>query len=187
MIIGLTGPNAAGKGEVAAHLMSLGFAYHSLSDVLREEMEKRRLPSTRENLIALGNELRAAGGAGVLAEKIRERLDARDVVDSIRNPVEVEVLRGMRGFILIGVDAPIEIRFARAQKRARPGDGLTIEEFREKEARENSPDRARQQLAATFALADHTVGNGGSIEELRGNVDAVLRRLASGEQWPSKR
>lgn len=179
MIIGLTGPNAAGKGEVAAYLLSRGFAYHSLSDVLREEMEHRHLPPTRENLISLGNELRAAGGAGVLAEQIRERLGARDVVDSIRNPVEVEVLRRLPGFTLIGVDAPIEVRFSRAQKRARPGDGLTLSDFREKEARENSPARTRQQLAATFALADHTVDNGGSIEELRQNVDAVLSRLGA--------
>lgn len=185
MILGLTGPNAAGKGEVAAHLVSRGFAYHSLSDVLREEMERRQLPPTREHLISLGNELRAAGGAGVLAEKVRERLGVRDVVDSIRNPAEVEVLRGMKGFILIGVDAPIEVRFSRAQKRARPGDGLTLADFREKEARENSPDSARQQLAATFALADHTVGNGGSIEELRRSVDALL--ALEGEQWPSRR
>lgn len=174
MIIGLTGPNAAGKGEVASYLMSRGFAYHSLSDVLREEMEKRNLPPTRENLIALGNELRAAQGAGVLAEIVCKRLGSRDVVDSIRNPAEVAVLRRLGGFILIGVDAPMEVRFGRARKRARPGDGLTLEEFRDKEARENSPDPARQQLAATFALADRTLGNGGSIEELRRHVDDLM-------------
>src|SRR5262245_46584251 len=177
MILGLTGPNAAGKGEVAAYLKSRGFAYHSLSDVLREEMERRHLPPTRENLIALGNELRAAGGPGVLAEMVRQRLGSRDVVDSIRNPAEVEVLRRVPGFTLIGVDAPIEVRFNRAKKRARPGDGLTLEEFREKEARENSPDPARQQLAATFALADHEVGNGGSLDQLRGKVDLLITGL----------
>ena len=180
MILGLTGPNAAGKGEVASYLVSRGFAYHSLSDVLREEMERRHLPPTRENLIALGNELRAAGGAGVLAEMVQKRLGSRDVVDSIRNPAEVEVLRRLAGFTLVGVDAPIEVRFIRAQKRARPGDGLTLEEFSEKEARENSPDRARQQLAATFALADHEVGNGGTIEQLRSSVDLLLSHLNPG-------
>ena len=81
----------------------------------------------------------------------------------------------LEGFVLIGVDAPIEVRFDRAQKRARPGDGLTLAEFREKEARENSPDRARQQLSATFAMADYTLDNGGSLEELRRGVDAFLR------------
>ena len=97
MVIGLTGPNAAGKGEVAAWLVSRGYTYHSLSDVLREELERRSLPPTRENLIAVGNELRAAEGAGALVARIGARLTGSDVVDSIRNPSEVEALRRLPG------------------------------------------------------------------------------------------
>ena len=37
LVIGLTGPNAAGKGEVANHLEARGFRLHSLSDIVREE------------------------------------------------------------------------------------------------------------------------------------------------------
>src|SRR5678815_3787020 len=74
MTIGITGPNAAGKGEAAAYLVQKGYAYHSLSDVLREDLELRGIPPTRENLIAIGNELRTLGGAGVLAERILPRL-----------------------------------------------------------------------------------------------------------------
>src|SRR5262249_44423717 len=88
---------------------------------LREDLERRGLPPTRENLIAIGNELRSVGGAAVLAERIRPRLDARDVVDSIRNPAEVETLRRLPGFLLIGVSAPLEVRFSRAgAARGRP-------------------------------------------------------------------
>ena len=177
MIIGLTGPNAAGKGEVAAHLVNLQFAYHSLSDVLREELDRRVIPPTRENLIALGNELRASRGAGVLAEMIRGRLGRRDVVDSIRNRSEVELLRTLPGFTLLGVDAPVEVRFARARARNRPGDGTTLEEFRAKEARENSPDPARQQLALTFSLADYTVCNEGTLADLHRRVDEFLNAV----------
>ena len=177
MIIGLTGPNAAGKGEVAAYLVSRGYAYHSLSDVLREDLERAGLPPTRENLIARGNELRAGRGSGVLAEMILGRLVGHDVVDSIRNPAEVDVLRRLPGFTLLGVDAPIQVRFGRAVQRGRPGDGLTLEEFQAKEARENSPDQTRQQLARTFALADRTITNAGDISELRGRVDAVLAEI----------
>ena len=160
---------------MAACLVNKGFIYHSLSDVLREDLERRGLPPTRENLIAIGNELRGTGGAGVLAERILPRLGARDVVDSIRNPAEVEVLRRLPGFILIGVDAPLELRFSRAVSRGRPGDGPTLEEFRSKEARENSPDPSRQQLARTFALADRTLSNDATLEILR---DGVVRMLA---------
>ncbi len=66
-IIGLTGPNAAGKGEAARFLREKGYAYHSLSDVVREEATARGLDHSRENLIRVGNELRQTFGAGILA------------------------------------------------------------------------------------------------------------------------
>ena len=59
MIIGLTGRNAAGKGAAADFLKSKGFTFHSLSDVIREEVKRRGLELTRDALIATGPELRA--------------------------------------------------------------------------------------------------------------------------------
>ena len=70
MIIGLTGKNASGKGEVGEYLKVRGFLFYSLSDVLRDELKKQKLPLTRENLTNLGNTLRndrgpsATGGRG---------------------------------------------------------------------------------------------------------------------------
>jgi len=178
VIIGLTGPNAAGKGVVADYLVSRkAFTYHSLSDVLREELARAGVEPTRENLIARGNELRAAEGPAVLAGRILPRLGSRDVVDSIRNPAEVEALRRAPGFILVGIDARMETRFERAVSRGRPGDGPTLEEFRAREARENSPDPSRQQLARTFAMADRTLGNNGSVADLQAAVEDLLRSL----------
>ena len=42
MIIGLTGKNGSGKGEVVNFLTQAGFVPYSLSDILREELKKRR-------------------------------------------------------------------------------------------------------------------------------------------------
>jgi hypothetical protein len=95
---------------------------HSLSDVVREEAAARGLPPERGPLIAVGNELRRALGPGALAERILPRLGERDVVDSIRNPAEVEVLRRAPGFLLVAVRATQATRFARSLARARPGD-----------------------------------------------------------------
>ena len=49
MIIGLTGKNASGKGEVASYLQKKGFIYYSLSDELREEAKEKNIEPTREN------------------------------------------------------------------------------------------------------------------------------------------
>ena len=69
LIVGVTGPNAAGKGEVSAYLRALGFAVHSLSDIVREEAAARGLPPEREHLIRIGTLLREEGGPGVLAAR----------------------------------------------------------------------------------------------------------------------
>ena len=176
-VIGLTGPNSSGKGKTAEILVEeLGYAPHSLSDMLREEARRRGLEPVRDVLIPLGNELRRARGAGVLAELLIERLCPPALVDSIRNPAEVEVLRRVPGFVLLAIDAPVELRHARSLERARPGDARTIEEFNEKEQRENTADPSAQQLAATAALADVVISNSGSLRDLRREVlDAVER------------
>lgn len=177
LVLGVTGPNAAGKGEVSAYLRSLGFTYHSLSDIVREEAAARGLPPEREHLIRVGTLLREKGGPGVLAERLVPRLGTRDVVDSIRNPGEVDALRRVPGFVLVGVTAPEDLRFARSRSRARPGDPASLEEFTARERQENSRNPAGQQLLATFALADHVLDNDGDLAALRGNVDALLRAI----------
>ncbi len=57
-LIGLTGTNGSGKGEAAAYFQKRGYAYVSLSDVIRGELEKEGLPITRDNLIRRGNQMR---------------------------------------------------------------------------------------------------------------------------------
>jgi len=178
-VVGVTGPNAAGKGEVSSYLRSMGFTLHSLSDIVREEAAARGLPPEREHLIRIGTLLREAGGPAVLAERLVSRLGRRDVVDSIRNPGEVEALRRVPGFILVGVTAPERLRFARSQARARPGDPESFEEFLARERQENSKNPAGQQLRATFELADHVIDNDGDLEALHRKVDALLSSLES--------
>src|SRR5438876_1820154 len=128
MLIGLTGRNAAGKGEVAKYLQSKSFYYHSLSDAIRDEIRSRGLEPTREILIQTGNELRRLHGPAVLAQRILERLDddKNYVIDSIRNPAEVETFRRAKHFRLIHVEAPVAVRFQRTVRRGRENDPSTL-------------------------------------------------------------
>lgn len=188
MIIGLTGRNAAGKGEVAAFLKSKGFSFYSLSDVIREEVARRGLPVTRDNLIATGRELRARFGTGHLAEKILERLEPGQnyVVDSIRHPDEVAVLRKAPEFYLIAVQASPEIRFERIQKRGRESDPTTFEAFQELERKEETSLQAEgQNLSATEALADHVVVNNGGLEQLHAQLNELIPKLMAKLRRPS--
>jgi dephospho-CoA kinase len=177
LVLGLTGANASGKGEVASWLAGRGFLVHSLSDAVREEARARGLSTSREDLIRVGNDLRRLGGPGILAQRMLPSLGTRDVVDSIRNPAEVEVLRTLPRFVLLGIWAPESLRFARALARARPGDPTTLEEFRRREEQENASDAASQQLTATFGLADRVVTNAGDRETLWRTLAELLDAL----------
>jgi len=181
MIIGLTGENCSGKGAVAEHLMKKGFYYLSLSDVIREELKAEGKTITRENLIAKGNELRERFGPGILGSRIAKKVqkDRNYVIDSIRNPAEVEELKKLGRFFLFYVTAPAETRFNRIKARNRETDPRTFEAFLEIEKLElESKDPTKQNLKGTFALAQTKIVNDGSFEELYENVDRALAEVS---------
>jgi dCMP deaminase len=181
MFLGFTGPNAAGKGEAIKYLVDKNkFIAFSLSDIIRDEAKKRGLPPARDNLIAIGNELRETEGPAILAKrtvaKIRNMPQA--IVDSIRNPYEIEELRkSLKDFKLIGVTASPEVRFERAQSRGRAGDGATLKEFIAKEEKENTANEKAQQLNRCFETADFKIDNSGSVEELYKKMSDLLKEL----------
>lgn len=187
MIIGLTGKNAAGKGETAEHLRSKGFYFYSLSDVIREELKRRGEEITRENLIRVGRELRSRFGTGYLAQAILQRLeeDKNYVVDSFRHPEEVKVFRSRPDFCLWAIEAEPEVRFQRLKERSRENDPQTFEEFLELERQEcSSEEEAGQQLEATEALADFHIPNSTTREDLHRVIGDTLRQLLSNLKRP---
>lgn len=187
MIIGLTGKNGSGKGEVANFLIGRGFQYYSLSDEIREEMKRQEVKITRENLIPFANKLRNEKGPSYLAEKIVERLEADKnyVVDSIRNPFEVETLRQKNGFHFISVVANPKTRFERLRSRGRENDPVDYKKFLEIDAAEASnSDPSAQQMDRTHQLADAVVENNGNLEDLHDKVKQVLRVFALANPRP---
>lgn len=179
MIIGLTGANASGKGEAANYLKSKGFKYYSLSDILREKASSRGIEPSRENLIKLGNGLREGLGPSALADLTIKKIKGKNnyVIDSIRNPFEIKALRKLNKFTLIGIDAPVEIRFKRAIARNRPGDPKTLEEFIEKERKENIASSINQQLDNCLKEADIAIINNSSLENLHKRIDDAIKKI----------
>ncbi len=139
MIIGLTGPIASGKGlaskAIQAQLGSEKITTVLLSDYIREVVRDDGKPLTRDTLREAGNALREKDGPGAWVKKMFERLPEGDggvlLVDSIRNPGEIEELRkafGNRAFIM-ATDAPVEDRIERVLKRAREDDSTDTAEI----------------------------------------------------------
>ena len=187
MVIGLTGTNGAGKTAVCDYLKTRGFEYYSLSDEIRAELARQGTPPTRQNLIDAGNRLRQDFGAGVLAERIKTRLEpSRNyVVDSVRNPAEVAALGRLPEFHLLLVEAPVEVRYERVRQRADARRPASLEEFVTQEQGEmTSPDPAAQQLREVFEAADQRLLNDGSLEALHTQLDDVVRRWSMNHSRP---
>ena len=177
-VIGLTGKNGSGKGEVAELLKQRGFIYASLSDALRMELRARGEEVSRMKLINVGRELRARHGASVLACRIGADLDAAvdHVIDSVRNPAEAQWLQAnVPGFQLWNVTADATVRFSRIKARKRESDPETLEAFLELEAMEaNATDSSGQDLEGTAKLADKEVANNATLEDLLAIVSGLV-------------
>ena len=188
MIIGLTGKNASGKGEVAKFLQDRGFIFMSLSDALREELKRRHLPVTRDHLTEVGNELREKHGPGVLAERILNTIGdtSHYVIDSFRNPSEVEAFRHRVDFLLWSIEASPRMRFERIKARARESDPMTFTEFEKVEKREaKNADPNKQNLEDCRALADARIVNNGTLEALYRRLVPVTKKALASIPRPS--
>lgn len=172
-LIGLTGTNGAGKGEVASYLQKKGYQYFSLSDLIREQLDREGKEPSRDNLIRTGNSLRKKFGADILARWVMKKVRGKAVIDSIRNPKEVEYLKRQKNFILIAVDAPIELRYERVMRRGRNESATTLQEFIRKEREEMKESEEGQQLHKCIQMADRTIRNDGTLEDLYQRLEEI--------------
>lgn len=138
----------------------------------------------------MGHELRLKHGSGILSQRVLDRIayDLRQgaqpaitIVDAIRNPGEVRVLRESLAdeFMLVAIEAPVEVIIDRIRSRARAGDVLDDEEVaRQVLAAElglNEPDHGHN-IAECIAMAEVRVENAGSLPQLRNVVDDFVDR-----------
>lgn len=138
-VIGLTGPIASGKGLAARAVTQLfeGQDVRNvlLSDYIRAVVRSNGDELTRDTLREAGNSLRREIGPGAWAQMMLEDLPEGEegvlIVDSIRNPGEIDELRRKWGsrVTVIATDAPLEDRVARVIKRGREEDSAEAEEI----------------------------------------------------------
>lgn len=178
---------ASGKGVIAAYLKEQGFAFESLSDRIREDMKARNIPLTRENLQNYGNYLRETYGNEVLAQRTADILSdsvGNVCIDSIRNPGELLFLKKSLGALIIGVDAPEDLRLVwyLERARARGEDTATEEDFYIAAKRDLGQGEATsgQQVSACLELSDFVLNNTGSKEDLYEQMSELLGEIQSG-------
>jgi dephospho-CoA kinase len=182
MIIGITGTNGAGKGTLVEYLKEKGFCSFSMGDFLLDEIEKRGLPKNRDSQILIGNLLRKEKGSSYIAEtlyKMALKTNKNCVIESLRNPTEIEALRSKGNCIIWAVDADIKKRYQRiSDYRGGFKDKVSFEKFKAQEKIElTSTDPSKQNLNKCIKMADHVFANNETKKELFRKVDVYFQQI----------
>jgi dephospho-CoA kinase len=166
---------AAGKEEFQTVATALGYAVVRMGDVVRDEARRRGLPLTDAAVGGMAHEERQRHGATVWAERTIPRVTGKRVlIDGLRSPAERAVFRKAFGkdLLVFAIEASQRTRWKRVQRRHRPDDAKTFEEFQRRDAREIG-----WGLGEVIASADITILNEGSLDEFRARVRGELGKL----------
>lgn len=181
MIIGIAGTIGAGKGTVVEYLKQKGFAHYSSSGILKEILQERGIPETRQNLSALADELLEKYEGGVLHvshERAQQDGAKNYILEAIHRTNEAAYVRSIGGKIF-GIDGDIDVRYARIRKRKEGlKDEVTYEQFLADAAREDEGSAGNgPNIRAVLRDADGVLVNGGTLAELHAQIDTLLERL----------
>lgn len=183
-IVGIAGTNGAGKdalGELLAERQ--GYYFHSVSELLREELRNQGKPVTRENQAALSKQWRnESGDDGIMFQKAIDRYVAQKdqngwkglALVNARHPGEAATIH-KNGGVMVWVDADQHTRYARvvgANRGRAAEDQVTFEQFKADEDREMYPPAdapaGTLNMAAVRDVADIKIMNNfSSIDEYR--------------------
>jgi dephospho-CoA kinase len=182
IIIGITGTLGAGKGAVVDYLVNKkGFKHYSARAFITEEIERRGLPVNRDTMTEVSNDIRKKNSPAYIIEElhnIAELNGHNSVIESIRTPGEVEFLKSKGDFYLLSVDANPKTRYERISVRGSETDNISFEKFIADEAREmKSTDPNKQNLGWCIDHADYKLMNDGTFDDLRKNVDIILKKI----------
>lgn len=176
IIIGLTGFARSGKDTAARYLRDkYGFRIYTFSDILREELSARGLPTNKEEMSKFGDELRSIHGDAVLADRLIKKIDKegprRVIANGFRSPGEVQVFRGKfaEKFLLVDIWAPAELRF----KRKSAEDLQSWDEFFARDKRE----LANKGMAGVIEAAQARVINDSDVASLQRKIDDMMAAL----------
>lgn len=181
-IIGITGPQAAGKWTIVDYLVGKKwFTHYSVRGFLTEEIKKRWLPLNRDSMREVANDLRATHEPSYIVDQLflQAQKDGKDaIIESIRAIWEVKSLKKNSDFILLAIDANQRLRYERAIARKSESDFVSFEKFQEQETAENNnSDTNKQNISACIKLADYIVNNDWTIEDLNVQLDRILEKL----------
>ncbi|MBU1036561.1 AAA family ATPase [Patescibacteria group bacterium] len=178
IILAVTGMTGSGKSEAVKHLEKKCFIKIYFGGVTLEEIKKIGLEINEANERKIREELRQKYGMAAFAllnlEKIEKAWSENKVViDGLYSWDEYKVLKDKFGenLVLLAVASSFKIRCQRLAKR--PGRSLSKEEVKTRDYAEIE----NVAKGGPIAVADYTLVNDGTMEELHKKIDEILNDL----------
>jgi len=188
-IIAVVGLCGAGKSEVAKRFVQRGYRCVYFGQITMEELERRHLPINEANERQVRERFRKEYGMAAFAKLNAPAIDKflaegkNVLIDGLYSWSEYKFLKEKYGeaLMVLAVYAPPEVRYARLTNRhTRHGDdhNLKYRSF----SREDAQARDYAQIenieqAGPIAMADHTIINTGSIEDLEKDLARVWQEI----------
>lgn len=179
IIIALTGQIASGKDVTKKYIIEkYGAQSVKFSQILRDVLSRLNISVERKTMQELSTILRQTFGEDLLARNIAEdakKLEANIVIlDGVRRPADILHAQKIEGFILVKVEAALELRYERMKVRnENVGDAeKTFEEFLADHESE-----ADREVPVTMSQATETLDNNGSFDDLYKQIEELILKL----------
>ncbi len=173
-IFALVGMPGSGKTEATLNLNDLKLSRVVMGDVIREEMQKRKIPINSRNMREFMIELRDKEGMDIVARKCISKIEKLNsnivIIDGLRNFEEVEYFKkNLKTFKIIAVKSSPETRYRRLLDRKREDDSLDINLLKERDKKELSVG-----IGKVIENADYIIENEGTIKELQDEFKKIV-------------
>jgi len=166
VVVGIAGMPGAGKGIFQKTMKKLGYPVVTMGDAVREEVIRKNLDPTPENLGRIMLNLREKEGSSAIAKRCIPKMENLTgpviVIDGIRSLVEVyEFKKRFPNFVLLAIHSSPKTRYMRLVRRKRSDDPKDWETFIERDQRELGIG-----MGSVISVADYMIINEGTIRHL---------------------
>jgi dephospho-CoA kinase len=178
-IIAVVGMPGSGKSEAVDVLVKKGFQKVYFGDVLFDYMKKHSIKMNQKNERLNREKLRRMHGMAVMAKlsmkKVREALKKGDVVIESMYSMEEYLLvknKYRDNLYVLAIFASPKMRYARLMKRPK----RPLRNIKECELRDTTELQSLNK-GGPIALADYTIINEGTMEDLKASVEDALKKI----------
>lgn len=183
-IVFVVGMAGAGKSMVSDELVKKGFAFLRFGQITLDKVKEQGLEPNEVNERKVREGLRKEHGMGAFATlnipKFDELLKESNVVgDGLYSWSEYKILEERYGdsMYVIAVYAPAKLRYERLENRkVEKDEKQRFRSFTKKEAKARDyAEIENSEKGGPIAMADFTINNTGTIDELKQEVKNILK------------